>query len=78
LRALIVGIEFEEIIDVDCDDAVDKIMKDFDTTRNDVIDKDEFFGGIERWLSKLKRKLPSSGDPGAHTEKFLNDFHQVT
>jgi len=53
-------------------------MKDFDTTRNDVIDKDEFFGGIERWLSKLKRKLPSSGDPGAHTEKFLNDFHQVT
>ncbi|XP_062168650.1 sodium/calcium exchanger NCL-like [Alnus glutinosa] len=76
LRALIVGIEFEEIIDLDHDDAVDKIMIDFDTSHNEVIDKEEFFQGIKRWLSKLKQRLPSSGDPGPQTERFLNDFHQ--
>lgn len=77
MRALIVGIEFEEIIDLDCDDAVDKIMIDFDTSHNDVIDEGEFFRGIQKWISKLNHRLPSSGDPGPHTERILNDFHQV-
>jgi len=71
---LIVGITFEEI-NLDKEDAIDKLMKDFDTSHNDVIDKDEFFRGIKRWLGKLKWTRPPSGDPGPHTKHFL-DFHQ--
>ncbi|XP_059440708.1 sodium/calcium exchanger NCL-like [Corylus avellana] len=74
LRALIVGIEFEEI-DLDKEDAVDKLMKDFDTSHNDVIDKGEFVQGIKRWLRKLKWRRPASGDPGPHTMHFFNDVH---
>jgi hypothetical protein len=76
LRALIVGIQFEEI-DLDKEDAADKLMKDFDTSHNDVIDKDEFFQGIKKWLGKFKWPRPPSGDPGPHTKHFL-DFHQVS
>lgn len=77
LRALIVGIEFEEI-DLDSADAVDRIMRDFDISRDELIDRGEFFGGISRWLNKLKRSRPASGDPGPHTAKFFNNFHEET
>jgi hypothetical protein len=76
LRALIVGIQFEEI-GLDTEDAVDKLMKYFDTSHNDVIDKDEFFQGIKKWLGKFKWPRPPSGDPGPHTKHFL-DFHHVS
>ncbi|KAK4255859.1 hypothetical protein QN277_008798 [Acacia crassicarpa] len=75
LRALVVGIEFDEI-DLDHDDAVTKIIEDFDTSRNSLIDEDEFFNGINRWLSKAKRC--GRPDAGPHTMKFLSDFHQET
>ena len=76
LRALIVGINFEEI-DLDKEDAIDKLMKDFDTSHNDEIDKGEFFEGIKKWLGKLKWMRPPSGDSGPHTKHFLN-FHSVS
>ncbi|GMY31959.1 vacuolar calcium ion transporter [Fagus crenata] len=41
LRAFIVGIQFDEI-DLDLDVAVDKIMKDIDTSYNSRIEKEEF------------------------------------
>ncbi|XP_028785270.1 sodium/calcium exchanger NCL-like [Neltuma alba] len=77
LRALVVGIELEEI-DLDHDDAVTKIIADFDTSRNSLIAEDEFFNGISRWLSKAKRSRRASGDAGPHTMKYLTDFHQET
>ncbi|KAF7836669.1 sodium/calcium exchanger NCL-like [Senna tora] len=77
LRALVVGIQFEEI-DLDHDDAVKKIMEDFDTSRDSLIDEDEFVNGICRWLQKARRSRVTSGDAGPHTFKFLNDFHQET
>ncbi|KAK7244211.1 hypothetical protein RIF29_39030 [Crotalaria pallida] len=77
LKALVVGIQFEEV-DLDHDDAVTKIMEDFDVSRNNRVDKTEFVGGTCRWLQKARGSRVPSGDGGAHTIKFLSDFHQET
>ena len=76
LRALIVGIQFEEIIDLDCDDAVNKIMKDFDTSRNNKIEKIEFVNGISKWLNKITRGAARNAGQDSMT-KILNDFREV-
>uniref|UniRef100_A0A453QPK8 EF-hand domain-containing protein n=1 Tax=Aegilops tauschii subsp. strangulata TaxID=200361 RepID=A0A453QPK8_AEGTS len=55
LHALIIGINFEEL-DFDKNDAVDKIMDDFDTSGNDTIDEGEFVEGMKIWLNEAKRK----------------------
>ena len=77
MTALVVGIQFEEI-DLDHDDAVTKIMADFDTSRNQHIDEEEFVNGVCRWLLAAQRSRVASGDAGPHTVKFLSDFHTVS
>lgn len=77
MTALVVGIQFEEI-DLDHDDAVTKIMADFDTSRNQLIDETEFVNGVCRWLQAAQRSRVPSGDAGPHTVKFLSDFHTET
>lgn len=74
LRALLIGIQFEEI-DLDRDDAVDKVMLEFDTSHNACIEEDEFVGGIKKWLDEAKRTVVTSG---AYSKKFLHDFHMKT
>ncbi|KAF5728270.1 hypothetical protein HS088_TW21G00415 [Tripterygium wilfordii] len=76
LKALIIGIRFEEI-DFDKDDAVAKVMEDFDTSRNSEIDMEEFVRGITKWLNEAKRASASSAGPGSHL-KFIDDFHLQT
>jgi Ca2+-binding EF-hand superfamily protein len=76
-RAFIFGIEFEEI-DLDKEDAVDKLMKYFNTSHNDEIDKGEFVKGIKRWLRKSKRRRPAVSNPGPDTLNLVNDFYQVS
>ncbi|KAL5736452.1 hypothetical protein ACOSP7_030868 [Xanthoceras sorbifolium] len=77
LKALVIGIRFEEI-DLDHDDAVDKLMKDFDTSNNSYIDISEFINGVGKWLNEAKRGRAGSADAGPHTIKFLNDYHEET
>lgn len=77
MRALIVGIQFEEI-DLDHDDAVDKILNDFDTSRDSHVDATEFGHGIIKWLSQVQVSGNGRGDDGPHTMKFLHNFHQVS
>ncbi|KAK7272570.1 hypothetical protein RJT34_29249 [Clitoria ternatea] len=77
LRALVVGIEFEEI-DLNHDDAVKRIMDDFDTSRDQLVQQDEFVNGVCRWLQRAQRSRVASGDAGPHTIKFLSDFHRET
>ncbi|KAK9269560.1 hypothetical protein L1049_001336 [Liquidambar formosana] len=74
LRALIVGIRFDEI-DLDADDAVQKVMNDFDTSNNDLIDVDEFVKGISKYLNEAKHSA-TSRVAGPDTGKFLNDYDQ--
>lgn len=77
LKALIIGIRFDEI-DFDKDDAVERVMKDFDTSTDTHIDADEFFHGISKWLEEAKRLGNVNQDPGFRTMKFLTDFHLVS
>ncbi|KAK8939453.1 hypothetical protein KSP40_PGU004676 [Platanthera guangdongensis] len=74
LRAFIIGIQFEEI-DLDKDDAVNKLMADFDTSRNFTVEKKEFIQGISKWIHEAKRTVPTSG---AYSKKFVQDFHKKT
>ena len=71
LRALMVGINFDEI-DLDQNEAVNKIMKDFDTSGNSTIEEHEFVSGISRWLKKTMRA--AARNPGSETKVF-EDFH---
>lgn len=76
LRALIVGIRFDEI-ELDKNDAVEKVMKDFDTSHDSKISVDEFFVGVSKWLNEAKRAGNANSDPGHRNMKFLSDFHSV-
>ncbi|KAJ0101037.1 hypothetical protein Patl1_04780 [Pistacia atlantica] len=76
LKALIVGIKFDEI-NLDKDDAADKLLKDFDSSRDNQINSDEFYQGISKWVNEVNRGK-RSGDPGSQAEKLLGDFHEQT
>lgn len=76
LRALIIGIRFDEI-ELDKDDAVEKVMKDFDTSRDSLISLQEFTIGVSKWLHEAKHAGDSTSNSGSHTTKFLSDFQEV-
>ncbi|CAM8896745.1 unnamed protein product [Rhodiola kirilowii] len=77
LKALIIGIEFEQI-DLDKNDAVTKVLNDFDTSNNMLIEKDEFIRGVSKWLHDAKKRTGATSQSGAGTQKFLSDFHLQT
>jgi hypothetical protein len=77
LKALVIGIRFEEI-DFDKDDAVSKLMKDFDTSNDNLINFTEFINGIQKWLDEAMRVGGGSPDPGPRTHKYLDNFHDVS
>jgi len=74
LRALIIGIQFDEI-ELDKDDAVEKVMDEFDTSGNENVDETEFVNGISRWIKEAKRTVGASG---SDSKKFIHDFHMVS
>ncbi|KAE8683772.1 Sodium/calcium exchanger family protein / calcium-binding EF hand family protein isoform 2 [Hibiscus syriacus] len=77
LRALIIGIRFEEI-DLDRDDAVRKVLEDFDTSLDSLVQEDEFIRGITKWIYEARRTGGDYREPNARTFKFIDDFHQQT
>ncbi|CAE5960098.1 unnamed protein product [Arabidopsis arenosa] len=77
LKALIIGISFEEI-DFDKDDAVGKLLQDFDKTLDEQVDEEEFVRGIKHWLIQAMGGAPSGPDAGPRTMKFLDNFHVQT
>ncbi|KAI4366060.1 hypothetical protein MLD38_021983 [Melastoma candidum] len=77
LKAFIVGVRFEEI-DLDESDAVNKIMKDFDTSNDYHLDEHEFVGGITRWLDKAVRSGEGASVRNLGTMKFLDNAHHQT
>ncbi|KAI5661806.1 hypothetical protein M9H77_21129 [Catharanthus roseus] len=76
LRALIIGIEFQGI-NLDEHDAVDKVMKEFDTSGDFRVDLVEFTEGIRKWLTEAKKCSKYQ-----HREKkelqLISDFHTQT
>ncbi|GMJ05286.1 Na+/Ca2+ exchanger [Hibiscus trionum] len=77
LKALIIGIRFEEI-DLDRDDAVRKVLEDFDTSLDSLVQEDEFIRGITKWIYEAKQTGGDYLEPNAGTFKFIDDFHQQT
>lgn len=72
LRALIVGIKFNEI-NLDEDDALSKVIKDFDTTLDSRVDLNEFIVGVGRWLEEARGKASNH----AGSMKYIDEFHTV-
>ncbi|KAE9458100.1 hypothetical protein C3L33_10022, partial [Rhododendron williamsianum] len=73
---MIIGIQFDEI-NLDEADATDKVMKDFDTSRDTKLDLQEFIAGILRWLDEARHSVASS-NCGPNIVKYLDDFHEQT
>ncbi|KAL6838815.1 hypothetical protein ACP4OV_031529 [Aristida adscensionis] len=74
LHALIIGINFDEV-DFDKEDAVDKIMDDFDTSGNETVEEAEFVEGMKKWLNEAKSTVPASG---TFSNKFIDEYHART
>ncbi|XVE80052.1 hypothetical protein DITRI_Ditri14bG0108100 [Diplodiscus trichospermus] len=77
LKAFIIGIRFEEI-DFDKDDAVRKVITDFDTSLDSLVQEDEFLKGITKWIYEAKQTGGAYLEPDSGTFKLLDRFHQQT
>ncbi|KAM0957210.1 hypothetical protein ACFX2A_025894 [Malus domestica] len=77
LRSLIIGIQFDDI-DINIDEAIIQVMRDFDTSHDSKIDEDEFFRGISRWLNKAKREAIKDRGKIPRSMKLLEEYDQKT
>lgn len=78
IRALIIGIQFDAA-DLDIDETVKSVMKDFDATGDSQIDMNEFVSGMSRWLTKAKRSAIHACSDGSDSlsTRYINDFNLV-
>ncbi|CAH1425718.1 unnamed protein product [Lactuca virosa] len=77
LRALVVGMQLNDI-NLNEDDAVLKVMKDFDTSGNDEIDFEEFVSGITKWIEEAKSTILASHVSGPDTTNYFHDYYEET
>ncbi|KAJ0700886.1 putative EF-hand domain, calcium/proton exchanger, sodium/calcium exchanger membrane region [Helianthus annuus] len=77
LRALVVGMQLYEI-NLNEDDAVTKVMKDFDTSENNEVEFDEFVTGIGRWLDEAKGFKKTTSLAGPDSLKYVHDYYEET
>ncbi|KAK9078213.1 hypothetical protein SSX86_002270 [Deinandra increscens subsp. villosa] len=77
LRALVVGMQLYEI-NMNEDDAVTKVMKDFDTSENNEVEFDEFVTGIGRWLDEAKSFRKTTSLAGPDSLKYVHDYYEET
>ena len=71
------GIQFDEI-DLDKNEAVDRVMNDFDTSNDQHIDEQEFIKGVSKWLIEAKHYGTSGPDAGSNSLRFLDAAHNVS
>ncbi|KAI3895513.1 hypothetical protein MKW92_010189 [Papaver armeniacum] len=77
LRALIIGIRFDEI-DLNKEDAVKKLLRDFDTSGDSQVDEEEFIEGISKWLKEAKRSVTSANSSTPPASNLVTAFHRQT
>ncbi|KAK9056944.1 hypothetical protein SSX86_024309 [Deinandra increscens subsp. villosa] len=77
LRALVVGMRLNEL-NLNEDDAVNKVMKDFDASENNEIEYSEFIAGISKWLEEAKRSQIDAHLAGPDTLKYIHDYYEET
>lgn len=76
LRALITGIQIKE--DSDIDEAVGKVLTDFDACGDSKINLDAFIIGISKWYDKAKHSAVCSSDSDFQTRIIIDDFNTPT
>lgn len=77
LKALVVGMRLYEI-NLNETDAVNKVMRDFDTSENDVVEFDEFVAGIGKWLEEARGSRIDPHIAGPDTLKYIHDYYEET
>ncbi|PWA66613.1 sodium/calcium exchanger family protein / calcium-binding EF hand family protein [Artemisia annua] len=77
LRALVVGMQLYEI-NINEEDAVTKVMKDFDTSENNEVEFDEFVAGVGRWLNEAKGFSKITSIAGPDSLKYVHDYYEET
>lgn len=65
LRALIVGIHFNEI-SVDENEVVERVLKDFDTSLDSKVEFNEFMAGVGRWLEEARNAIDEFHEVRGH------------
>ncbi|KAJ9170853.1 hypothetical protein P3X46_018918 [Hevea brasiliensis] len=68
----------QKLLEIDINDAVDQVLKDFDTSGDSRVDVDEFIHGISKWLDEAKHSARHSNGHIAGTSKLITDFGQQT
>ncbi|URE16782.1 calcium-binding EF hand family protein [Musa troglodytarum] len=71
LRAFIIGLKMDEV-NLDNDDVVDKIMNEFDTSRDGNIQEGEFIKGISKWITKANHRSSAS-----HSNDILDQYMEA-
>ncbi|KAI3753708.1 hypothetical protein L2E82_25769 [Cichorium intybus] len=77
LRALVVGLQLNDI-KMNEDDAIDEVMKEFDTSNNNEIEFEEFAAGLQKWLQKAKDSKRGLYTPGTETMEYVHDYFEET
>ncbi|KAL4555098.1 hypothetical protein LXL04_037709 [Taraxacum kok-saghyz] len=77
LRALVVGLKLQDL-NLDEDDAIDKVMSEFDMSNNNEIEFDEFTVGLQKWLKQAKGSKHGLYSPGPETMKYVHDYFEET
>ncbi|XP_047341988.1 sodium/calcium exchanger NCL-like [Impatiens glandulifera] len=77
LKAFVLGIRFDEL-NLDEGDAVDKVLKDFDTSLDSHVDYNEFVTGISKWMGEAMEFKPKTRLAGPDTISHLTEFHEDT
>lgn len=72
LRSLVVGMQLN--INLNEDDTVYKVMKEFDTSGDDEVDFEEFVAGITNWLEEARLTSPIAN---SDTMNYIHDYYEV-
>jgi len=74
LRGLILGLELQDT-KATTDNAVDKVMTEFDSSRDDQLSREEFTKGMTKWL---RIATSTVGHSDNYSKKFMSNFHSRT
>ncbi|KAI3895510.1 hypothetical protein MKW92_010186 [Papaver armeniacum] len=76
--------EFKELIreiksdtkNMDQNDIIDEVVKEFDADADRMISKDEFVKGFAKWLVKTKSNISSRRGEGSYSKKYIENLYQ--
>ncbi|KAI3712094.1 hypothetical protein L1987_70643 [Smallanthus sonchifolius] len=76
LRSLVVGMQLN--INLNEDDTIYKVMKEFDTSGDDEVDFEEFITGIANWLEEARLSKTYSPLAGPDATNYIHDYFEET